>query len=313
MRRNLVVVRAGDTSLHPTWLPQAGERSWDLVVSYFGNQPGRFAAPDVTCVDWKGPKLGGIHALFRDRPDLLDRYDYVWLPDDDLAIAPAHVDRLFAEMRRFDLLLGQPGLTPDSHWSWTVTLRNPATRLRYVNFIEVMLPCFRADLLRRVLPDFAAYVIGTGFDWVWPLKSGPDPRRVAVLDAVAATHTRPFGGPVYRHMQGLPFDVADEMAHILRTNGVASASTRVLGLRTRLGLELRGDTGLGRAVLRAGYRALVAEAYLRRKPYRWDLDKRLRQAIASPDAPAERLPIRTDDKLARLRAAGLAQTVPAGD
>lgn len=306
MRRHLVVVRAGDTSLHPTWLPASGQRSWDIVVSYFGDQPGRFEASDVTCVNWKGPKLGGIHALFRDRPDLLDRYDYVWLPDDDLAIAPEDIDRLFAEMRRFDLLLGQPGMTADSHWSWTVTLRNPATRLRYVNFIEVGLPCMRADLLRRVLPDLGAYVIGTGFDWAWPLKAGFDQRKVAVLDTVPVTHTRAYGGPVYRFLQGLSYELEDEMAHILRSNGISSASTRVLGMRLPGGVELRGDGWLGRTVLRAGYAALIAEAYLRRRPYRWDLDKRLRRAIATPDAPPERLPIRSDDKLARLRAAGQA-------
>ena len=53
-RRNLVVVRAGDSSLHPGWLAGPGERNFDLVVSYFGDDPAKFKAPDVARVDQKG-------------------------------------------------------------------------------------------------------------------------------------------------------------------------------------------------------------------------------------------------------------------
>jgi hypothetical protein len=41
-RRNLVAVRAGDKSLHPHWLIGDGGRNWDLVVSYFGDDPGLY-------------------------------------------------------------------------------------------------------------------------------------------------------------------------------------------------------------------------------------------------------------------------------
>jgi len=35
-RRNLVIVRAGNSSLHPEWLKGDGARNWDIVVNYFG-------------------------------------------------------------------------------------------------------------------------------------------------------------------------------------------------------------------------------------------------------------------------------------
>ncbi len=46
-RKNLVIVAAGDASLHEGWLAGAGERSWDLIVNYFGEDPQRYRRDDV--------------------------------------------------------------------------------------------------------------------------------------------------------------------------------------------------------------------------------------------------------------------------
>jgi hypothetical protein len=46
-KQHLVVVRAGDNSLHPHWLAGDGDRTWDLVVSYFGDDPDIFKVDDV--------------------------------------------------------------------------------------------------------------------------------------------------------------------------------------------------------------------------------------------------------------------------
>jgi hypothetical protein len=77
VRRNLVIVRAGDSSLHPTWLPASGQRNWDLVVSYFGDDPQKFRIPDVTRIDGKGPKWIGLHKLLTENIDLVRQYDYI--------------------------------------------------------------------------------------------------------------------------------------------------------------------------------------------------------------------------------------------
>jgi hypothetical protein len=42
-KRNLVLLRAGDTSLHSHWMGASGEeRNWDLVLNYFGDDPDKF-------------------------------------------------------------------------------------------------------------------------------------------------------------------------------------------------------------------------------------------------------------------------------
>jgi len=72
-----VVVRAGDTSLHPNWTRDLVTRDWDLVVSYFGNDLERFRAPGEARIDDKGQKWSGLHALLT-REDFWRGYDYIW-------------------------------------------------------------------------------------------------------------------------------------------------------------------------------------------------------------------------------------------
>ncbi len=53
-RKYLVIVRAGDKSLHPAWLAGEGDRTWDLVVNYFGADPEIYREPGVIRIDSKG-------------------------------------------------------------------------------------------------------------------------------------------------------------------------------------------------------------------------------------------------------------------
>lgn len=94
-KQHLVVVRAGDNSLHPHWLAGDGDRTWDLIVSYYGDDPDIFKVDDVVRIDSKGPKWPALYALFSLYPNLSKDYDYIWLPDDDLMATKADINRLF--------------------------------------------------------------------------------------------------------------------------------------------------------------------------------------------------------------------------
>ena len=64
--RCLVIVRAGDQSLHPQWTSDPSSRNWDLIVSYFGNDPARFRGAGENRIDDKGQKYHGSAAIERD-------------------------------------------------------------------------------------------------------------------------------------------------------------------------------------------------------------------------------------------------------
>ena len=193
-RRNLVVVRAGRDSLHGRWLAvPAAQRSYDLVVSYY--DPDAFAAFEpaegVSAVLVRGGKWDG---LFQTLAGLdIDAYEYFWLPDDDIAADADQVNAIFALCRDHGLAVAQPALTRDSHYSHFIFSQCPGFRLRYTNYVEIMVPCLGRELLRRALPLFEDTMSGFGLDYVWCRWPESGPFRAAILDAVAVHHTRPVG------------------------------------------------------------------------------------------------------------------------
>lgn len=217
--RCLVIVRAGDASLHPGWTRDPATRDWDLVVSYFGDDPARFRDAGARRVDDKGQKWSGLHALLT-REDFWRDYDYIWLPDDDLAVEQDVVSALFARMARMQLALAQPALSWSSYYSHRVTLHHPSFTLRMTNFVEVMAPCFARPVLERCLPTFVENLSGWGLDVLWPRMLPAEPRACAIVDALQMTHTRPVGGPAYDKLHAAGIAAADEADALMVKYGI---------------------------------------------------------------------------------------------
>lgn len=198
-RRNLVVLRAGDSSLHEEWIAD-GPRDFDLFISYYGRSPGRYSESADHYELRRGPKWPAIADLLRERPELLDQYDVFWFPDDDLAARTEVIDRMFAFFRAYQLCLAQPALTLDSYRTWNTLLQDRRYHLRYTGFIEVMAPLFSRQALRLCAGTFGESRSGWGLDWVWPqLCAKAGLQGMAVIDATPVRHTRPVGGELYRN------------------------------------------------------------------------------------------------------------------
>ncbi|WP_137934409.1 hypothetical protein [Mesorhizobium comanense] len=192
-QRNLVVVRAGDNSLHRGWGADDRGCEFDLIVSYYGADPSLFRQPHENRVDYIGGKWDGIHALLTQRPELLDRYRYIWFPDDDLEADRATIEAMFSNMRRLDLHVAQPALTPDSYYSHLPFLRSKSFEFRLIDKVEVMAPCLRSDVACRMLPLFRDSMSGFGLDLLWTRLAEQNLGTSAVFDALPVRHTRPVG------------------------------------------------------------------------------------------------------------------------
>ncbi len=183
----LVVVRAGDRSLHEAWLKP---EKYDCIIAYFGDDKNKWQRDDITRLDVKGGKWDGLYRVFSVQPELLDKYRLIWLPDDDIDATPEAVEKMFLLHERYDLKLSQPTMAPNSYFGQIGYLQNPAFHLRYSNSIELMMPCMSVDLLRRVLPLFEDNKTGYGMNGVWP-RAMPQPFcAAALLDEVSMRHTR---------------------------------------------------------------------------------------------------------------------------
>jgi hypothetical protein len=191
--RNLVIVRAGRKSLHPSWLAGTERPRFDLLVTaYEEGAPAVDDRPDVATISVPGRKIAGFDKVFTDYPQLLQDYGRIALWDDDLEADAATINRVFDLGKTYGLRIWQPSLTPDSYFSYAVFLQNADFTLRYTNFIEMMCPVFTAQTLADIRPLFALG-LEVGIDLLWCRCFDIPWFKCAVIDAVAVKHTRPVG------------------------------------------------------------------------------------------------------------------------
>lgn len=238
MKRNLIIVRAGNASLHPTWSVPSEERSWDLVVSYFGDDPAIYRDGDAMRIDGKGPKWISLLHLLEVNPHFVDDYDYIWLPDDDLAIRPGDADRFFAICHRLQLELAQPSLSLDSPATHPLLLNNSLSSVRFTNFVETMAPCFSSRCLRRILHTFDASQSGWGIDWLWPRFVENRESGMGIVDDVVIRHTRPLGGPNYDSMRAKGLSPTDELVAFRQRHKVGWDRIQIHAVQLRSGKEI---------------------------------------------------------------------------
>lgn len=220
-RRVLVILRAGDESLHPEWLvqPPLQKRNWDLHISYFGEllRPYRNRAADITLSLEKGTKAIGTAACLEKLASRIDHYDWIWLPDDDLSVELATLNRFFDIVAQYDLDLAQPALGEGSHIAHRITLQRPHMRLRFTTFVDIMAACFSRQALRLCAPYLGATTSSWGPDILFPKLLGYPQRGIAIVDETPVIHTRPVGGgPNIALATQMGFDPEDELADFKR-------------------------------------------------------------------------------------------------
>ncbi|MBL9165150.1 MAG: hypothetical protein JNL18_20660 [Planctomycetaceae bacterium] len=218
MRKNLVIAAVGDESVHAAWLT-GGDRSFDLALIYFGDQTERYADQADFYQARKGIKFSLLHeALTGSLAPLLARYEYIWMPDDDIAASAAQIDRLFQLAHQHRLAICQPAIG-QGDVSFAALRAAPAYVLRYSQFVEIMCPLFSREALARVLPTFTANVSAWGIDWLWASMYGPE--DLAVIDEVAVNHTRPLqSGGVHRRLAALGVDPDQEHRQLMAKHGI---------------------------------------------------------------------------------------------
>jgi hypothetical protein len=168
-------------------------RNWDIVVSYFDRDSftAHTAEDSVVPVYHPGGKWDGIFATISGIENI-DHYKYVWFPDDDIEADCKTINSMFAMMRKYGLSVAQPSLSTDSYFSSLHVAQNDLFILRYSNFVEVMVPCLRKDVLQYILPDFEFTLSGYGLDSIWHRIKTVN-NRAAILDSISVRHTRPVG------------------------------------------------------------------------------------------------------------------------
>ena len=189
MKTNCVISAVGKNSLHRKWME--GEMNFDLHLIVYDDSIELFREDTEHICHMKGFKLKLVYNYLQAHPYLLAQYEYFFLPDDDILMNADCINKLFSAMRHYQLKIAQPALTL-SYYTWTHTLKDRYCTLRYTDFIEMMVPCFERDALKKVLFTFNENETGWGTESHWSKLIQAAPEDMAIIDEISVIHSRPI-------------------------------------------------------------------------------------------------------------------------
>jgi hypothetical protein len=188
MKKYCVIAAVGKNSLHRKWINRYSK--FDLHLIVYDEAFETFKEDTIFITKSKGQKFKLIYDYISGKPDVIDQYEYFYLPDDDIKINTANVHKLFQYMEGYNLAAAQPAIS-NTYFSHQHTAKQSYSELRFTNFIEIMQPCFSRDALKKVLFTFNASQSGWGIDFHWGKILDYTQMNMAIIDSVASAHTRP--------------------------------------------------------------------------------------------------------------------------
>ena len=213
-KKGLIIAPVGNKiSAHKEWLK--GKRAFDLMLVNYSDILGLYRKDADYYFEVKGFKLEILKQAIEANQNVVRKYDAVWLPDDDHSISGKNIERLFNIFYEQDLDLAQPAVK----WGYTiypVLKRKIGYKLRFVNFIEMMCPIFKTEILFHVLSLFNLNRSGWGIDFLWSKRLAG--KRLAVIDEGSIVHARPYSmeGNYYKKLMSLGIDPNDECERMMR-------------------------------------------------------------------------------------------------
>jgi len=190
LRNNCVITAVGRNSLHRAWIENTTARSFDLHLIVFDDSFSKYYDDADFMSLKKGFKLRLVYDYLKQHPDFLEHYAYFFIPDDDILTDGKQIEKLFTFMDKHHLQIAQPALK-QSYYSYPHTLQEHFSKLRYTNFVEMMLPCFSNKAINQVLETFNASESGWGVEYHWPLLIESNHKDIAIIDELSMIHTRP--------------------------------------------------------------------------------------------------------------------------
>ena len=228
-RRYLVITPVGShESAHKQWTDPA--RNFDLFLVNYSDTAGLFRDDADRYFEIPGFKLQILAQAIRESLEQVRQYSAVWLPDDDLDISATQVNRLFRVFEDNALDLAQPAVA-NENFNHTVTRRQPGCRMRFVNFVEMMCPLFRTEVLLEQLHLLTLNQSGMGINYLWSQdtlkrKLPGDPlhhKNVAIIDDISIVHRKKMSrsGPYYQKLLTMGIDPEQENKQLLADHNLS--------------------------------------------------------------------------------------------
>jgi len=176
------------------------------VLAHYTNG-GRDAWENAMGKDWyrdhvnittekQGYKLQILQTLVKTGDLDVGPFKWLWALDEDMDISGVTFHTLIEEAEASQALITAPGIIGPSYWS-DIVGQHTSCKYRHVNFIEVMCPMFRSDVVKDILVNCENCLHKNsvwGLDQLWcswaaSRTSTPIEQSCAVIDATAVVHT----------------------------------------------------------------------------------------------------------------------------
>jgi hypothetical protein len=131
----------------------------------------------------------------------LDRYDFVIVCDDDIALPPNFLSDYLALVVKYDFALAQPARTHNSYIDHAFVERLDGLAARRTRFVEIG-PLFsvRKDIFPALFPFDESSSMGWGYDFVWPCLIDNLGLHMGIIDAAPVEHR--MRRPVRHYVHG---------------------------------------------------------------------------------------------------------------
>ena len=210
MNPYLIISPIGNESLHPEWVK--GQANFDLVLIYYGDDD-NVAESNLQYTPYvysaKGEKYHLIKSFIQSNIEFISNYTHIWIPDNDVSISTENINKLFRTANQYQLSICQPSM--DGYVSHEITKPISNSILRYTNFVEVLAPLFNLESLLKTYETFDLNYSSWGYDYLWAHLLDYPKNKIAIIDDIIMTHTKPVGQSYSR----FPRNPWDEMVELL--------------------------------------------------------------------------------------------------
>ncbi|SMF59731.1 hypothetical protein SAMN02745866_03844 [Alteromonadaceae bacterium Bs31] len=191
--KNLIFTSSGDWSNVADWLGEA--RNWDLWLCYYGDTSHKNALDADYYHEHKAGKFPNVFYAYQQWPEIFNRYDAIFVLDDDIIISTSDLNRLFNIRIEYDLWLLQPTFSPRGKISHRLTKTRGFRKLTFTNFVEVCTVLFKQSKFVEFMSVYDPKLVGWGVDfWLTDYFYGKE-------DKIAVTHEISCINP-YDHTKG---------------------------------------------------------------------------------------------------------------
>jgi hypothetical protein len=177
MSRNLVFTSCGDNTSFDILWTHPNKMNFDLYIIYYGDNIeilNRYSANNSIKVitNRKGSKFQNFKHFYDKYNDIIKKYDYFFILDDDIIFKVDDINKMFNIAKQYNLSICGPSFSHESKISHNITKNKPGVALTYTNFIEVNVPLFNYDSLFKLMNVYDNSLIGWGIDYLYIYACG---------------------------------------------------------------------------------------------------------------------------------------------